>query len=140
MSTRETILAAVQSVLLAATAVTALVGTRIYRTRREQITAVPALQIEQDGVEAEQMVLGYTDHTMDIVITAFGEGDTPDSAPDAALSAAHAALMADPTLGQSNGVQILPNYRADPPNVDGIDFATIAHRYQVFYRTATNAL
>ena len=140
MSTRETILAAIQTVLLAAGAVTALVGTRVYRTRREQIATVPAIQIEQDGIESEQIVLGYTDHTMDVVVTAFGEDDTPDKAPDATLSAAHAALMADPTLGQSGGVQILPNYSVDAPNVDGIDFRAIAHRYRIFFRTATNAL
>lgn len=139
MSTRESVLAAIATILGAAGTVTALVSNRIYRTRREQIGALPALQIEQDGADSQEIVLGKSDTTLNVVLTAYAAGDTPDSAPDAALAAAHAALMADLTLGLGADVQLQPNYTLDAPQVDSFDYVALAHRYQVFIRTALNA-
>lgn len=140
MSTRETVLDAIKTRLLAASALTAIVGSHVYRTRRDQINADDAIEIEQDGIDSEQIVLGYTDHTMQVVLTAFGKDDIPDKGPDATLTAAHAALMADPTLGLADGVQILPGYNVETPQLGGFDLAALAHRYRIYFRTATTAL
>lgn len=140
MSTRETVLEAVRTTLANASAVATLVGTRVYRTRREQLAALPAIEIEQSGINSEQVVIGRQDHTLDVTVTAYATAETPDSAPDAVLAAAHAALFADRTLGLGADVQIMPNYAAETPQVDGFDYGALAHRYQIFFRTAPTAI
>ena len=135
MSAREDVLNAFVSQIGTGTSA----GARVYRTRREQLPALPALMIEQAGIQSEQIVLGYTDHTLSVDLIAFASGDTPDSAADTVLAEAHALLMADPSLGVS-GVSLLPAYSVEAPDVEQYDNARLAHRYQVFYRTATTAL
>lgn len=135
MSAREDVLNAFVTKIGSGTSA----GSRVYRTRREQLPALPALVVEQAGIQSEQIVLGYTDHTLNVDLIAYASGDTPDSAADTVLAEANALLQADPSLGLS-GVSLLPNYSVDAPDVEQYDNARLVHRYQVFYRTATTAI
>ena len=104
MSTRETILAAF------ATKLAGVAGGRVYRARREQIPTLPAIVIEQAGMQSDETVLGMTDHLLTVSVAVLATGETPDSAVDATLTAAHSAILADFTLGLGNEVNLLAHW------------------------------
>ena len=128
MSARETILAAFQ------TALSGLASGRVYRSRMEQLPALPAIVITPDGEDAEEKLLGVMDAELTVNVSIYAKGDTPDSAADSLLSAVHAALSADLSLGLGSDVQIQPRRRVNW-EFDQYDEARIAARYTVFYRT-----
>ncbi len=134
-SVRESILVAIAGKLVTAN----VADGRVYRTRREQIETLPAVEVELGGANAEELARGAMDHRMTVEVRALAKGDTPDTAADPVLLAAHAALMADLTLGLGNGVQLMPRFDADPPEVEAYDYARVTHRYTVTYRTDTGA-
>lgn len=135
MSTRETILAAFASAL------SGVAGGRVYRERREQIAAsgLPAVVVEPRSEEIGENVIGRADHRLEVVATIYASGDVPSTAADATLAAVHAAIMADPGLGQGSDVQVDPNARIDW-DIESYDEARAALTYTINYRTALGAM
>lgn len=135
MSTRDTILDAVTAALIAAN----VAGGQVFRTRREQITTLPAVEVTQAGMQSAENVLGRHDHALIVLVAVLAKGDTPDSAADPVLVAVHAALMADLSLGLGADVQIDINWETAEPDIDNYDYVRLAHRYTIHYRTATGS-
>jgi hypothetical protein len=133
MSTRETILAAI------ATALSGVAGGRVYRSRREDLGTLPAVVITPDGEEAEEAVLGVTDRRLVVAVDVYAKGDTPDTAADATLAAAWAALAAAPTLGLGTDVQLWPAHSIDW-DFEDFDYARATLRVTYLYRTATGSM
>ena len=71
-------------------------------------------------------------------VAVLAKGDTPSTAADATLLAAHVALQADLSLGLGNDVQMGARYEADDEAGD-FDYIRVTHRYPVIYRTATGS-
>lgn len=135
MSTCETILAAIKTKLVNAN----VAAGQIHHTRREQISVLPCVEIEQAGMQSQENVIGMTDHSLTVAVAVLAKGDIPDSAADPVRMAVHAALMADLSLGLGNDVQLRVNWETADPEVDNYDYARIVHRYTVDYRTTTGA-
>jgi hypothetical protein len=134
MSKRDDILAAVAAKLVTAS----VASGRIYRSRREQLGTLPAVIVEPDSETAEELVLGVTDAELRVAVRIFAEGDAPDSAADATLAAAHAALMADLSLGLAD-VQLSPRREIDW-QFENFDHAQVTARYLIQYRTAFGSM
>jgi hypothetical protein len=132
-STRETILAAV------ATALAGVASGRIYRSRREQLPTLPAVIVEPQGEDAAENVLGRMDRRLTVGVTVYAKGDTPDTAADATLAAAWAALFATPDLGLGSDVQIDPAHSIDW-DFEDFDQARATLHVTVNYRTATGSM
>ncbi len=128
MSTRDNILAAFQTTL------SALASGRVYRSRLEQLPALPAIVIEPDREDAEESMLGVMDATLDVQISLYARGDTPDNAADALLSSVHSAISADLSLGLGSDVQVMPRRRVSW-DFDRYDEARVVVGYTVAYRT-----
>ena len=128
MSTRDSVLAAFQTTL------SSLASGRVYRSRLEQLPAIPAIVITPDAEEAEEKLLGVMDAELTVTVAIYAKGDTPDNAADALLASVHSALCADLSLGLGSNVQILPRRRVGW-EFDQYDEARLAVRYTVFYRT-----
>lgn len=128
MSTRENILAAV------ATALAGVASGRVYRERKEQLPALPAVVILPGEERAEEVMLGAMDADLDVAIEIYAKGDTPSAAADATLAAVHAALMADLSLGLGADVQIRPRHSVRW-DYDQYDEARAVVVYTVAYRT-----
>jgi hypothetical protein len=128
MAIRENILAAF------ATTLGALASGRVYRSRMEQLPALPAIVIEPEAEEAAEQLIGVMDAELQVTVWIFAKGDTPDNAADSLLSSVHSALCADLTLGLGSDVQLLPRRRVSW-DFDKYDEARVAVRYSVFYRT-----
>lgn len=135
MSTRETILAAI------ATALAAVAGGRVYRGRREQLPTLPAVVIDPVSEDASELALGVLDRSLSVGIACYARGDTPDTAVDATLSAAWAALAAAPSLGLGSEVQMRMAHTIDWSG-DGADpdVARAELRVTYDYRTATGSM
>jgi hypothetical protein len=129
MSSRESILAAT------AAALSGLAGGRVYRERKEQLPAVPAIVITPAAEDAQEAVLGVMDAELQVRIEIYAKGDTPSAAADALLSSVHAALMADLSLGLGPEVQIQPR-RAVHWDSENYDDVRVAVTYTIFYRTS----
>jgi hypothetical protein len=135
MSQRDAILDAVKAKLVAAN----VAAGRVYRSRREQLETLPAVEIEQGGMQSGELAIGVTDHQLIVTVAVVAKGDTPDSTADPVLLAAHAALMADLSLGLGNDVQLRTSWETAEPDIDNFDYVRHVHRYQVDYRTSTGA-
>jgi hypothetical protein len=133
MSTRETILAALQTTLAS------VAGGRVYRWRKEQLLTLPAVIIRPESEEDTGEALGVTDTTMNVAFDVYARGDIPDQAADATLSAVYAALIPDPTLGLGSDVQIMPG-RVVTWDVDDYDDSRITLMMRIQYRTAQGAM
>ena len=129
MSTRDSILAAFQTTL------SALAGGRVYRSRLEQLPALPAIVIEPDREDAEESMLGVMDATLDVQISLYARGDTPDNAADALLASVHTAISANLSLGLGSDVQVMPRRRVSW-DFDKFDEARVVIGYTVAYRTS----
>jgi hypothetical protein len=128
VSTRENILAAF------ATTLGALASGRVYRERKEQLPAVPAIVITPANEEASEQLLGVMDAEISVNVELYVRGDTPSNAADSLLSSVQSALCADLSLGLGSDVQLLPR-RTVRWEQDNYDEARITVTYSVFYRT-----
>lgn len=128
MSQRETILATLKTTL------SSLCAGRVYRTRKEQLPALPAIIIRPDSESDEGLMLGCTDATLSVAIAIYASGDTPDQAADETLSAVLGTLKADSTLGFGSDVQIQPARRVDWA-FENYDDAEVTLRIDIQYRT-----
>lgn len=129
MSTRETILNAIQ------VALSGVAGGRVYRSRKEQIQTLPAVVIRPESEEDTGEELGVTDTLLNVAVTIYARGDIPDQAADATLSAVYAALIANPTLGLTSDVQIMPG-RIVSWQIEDVDDAAVTLVIRIHYRTA----
>lgn len=104
MSTRESVLAAFSSKLIAASVASA----RVYRSRQDALASdeLPAVVIEPLGESASETSLGMLDRTLTVRVSAFGRATPGDSTLDATLAAIETAILADRTLGLGAEVQV----------------------------------
>lgn len=133
MSTRENVLAAI------ATALSGLASGRVYRSRREQLSTLPAIVIEPERESASEEALGVTDRRLDVAIAVYANGDIPDNAADSTLAAAWAALYATPTLGLGSNVQLEPGHAVEW-DFDDFDYVRAILRVTINYRTTTGGM
>lgn len=133
MSTRETLLAALQ------TALSGLAGGRVYRSRKEQMPTLPAIVVRPESEEDPGDLLGVTDTVLTVAIEIYARGDIPDQAADVTLSAVYAAAIASPDLGLGSDVQILPG-RSVTWEIENYDDAGVTLRLRILYRTAMGAM
>lgn len=133
MSTRESILAAML------TALSGLANGRVYRTRQEQLSTLPAIVIEPQQDTTTEYVLGRADSRLTVNVSVFAKGDIPDSAADAALASVWSTLFATPSLGLGDGVQLLPD-REVIWNFDDYDYGQAILRVTYLYSTAIGAM
>lgn len=77
------------------------VGGRVYRSRVAAFARdeAPALVIEAGQAIPTIQALCKIDWSMDLIVSSYARGTIPDTAADATLTAAHALLMADRTVG-----------------------------------------
>lgn len=133
MSTRETLLAALQ------TALSGIAGGRVYRSRKEQMPTLPAIVIRPESEEDTGEMLGVTDTVLTVAIEIYARGDIPDQAADATLSDVYAAAIASPDLGLGSNVQIMPG-RSVTWEIEDYDDAGVTLHLRIFYRTALGAM
>jgi hypothetical protein len=133
MSTRETILAAI------ATTLAALAGGRVYRSRREQIATLPAVNILPDSETASEYALGAMDRRLTVSVQVLANGDTPDAAADSVLAAAWSALYATPDLGLGSDVQLDPAHEI-AWDFEDYDYTRATLRVNYLFRTATGSM
>lgn len=133
MSTRETLLAAV------AAALAGVAGGRVYRSRQEQIGTLPAINILPGAESAQEYALGAMDRRLTVNVHVMAKGDTPDTAADAVLSAAWAALAATPALGLGSDVQMDMAHEVDWEFED-YDYTRATLRVTYIYRTTIGSM
>jgi len=133
MSIRETILAAIQTQLAS------VAGVQVSRSRREQITDLPAVIVRPESEEDPGDLLGVSDTVLTVALDIYGRGEIPDQATDATLSAVYLALSTDPTLGLGSDVQILPG-RSVQWSTDAFDDSLVTLTLRITYRAYQGAL
>lgn len=127
MSQRETILEALR------TRLSGLCSGRVYRNRKEQFPALPAIVIRPDAADDTGDKLGYADWLLTVSVAIYAEGEQPDQAADAVLADVLALLKPDNALGLGGDTQIMPARRIDWA-FDNYDAAEVALRFQITYR------
>ncbi|QRM19557.1 DUF3168 domain-containing protein [Dechloromonas sp. TW-R-39-2] len=127
MSQREVVLAALKQAL------SGLCSGRVYRSRREQFPALPAIVIRPDADEDQGETLGYSDWNLTASIAIYATGETPDQAADSVLADVLGILKASPTLGLGSDVQVMPARRVDWA-FENYDDAEVTLRIQIIYR------
>lgn len=132
MSPRETILSALQTLLLDELA--GLCGTHVYRSRKEQLPALPTVIVRPDVEDDPGEMIGCSDSTLTVIVEIYARGDIPDQAADPVLSAALAAIKPDDALGLGTDVQIKPARRIEWA-IENYDDAGITLRIEITYRT-----
>ncbi len=128
MSQRENILAALKTTL------SGLCSGHVYRSRKEQLPAWPAIVIRPDIEEDPGEMIGCSDWTLTVAIEIYARGEIPDQAADPVLTAVLAALYADNALGLGADVQIKPARRIEWA-VENYDDAGVTLRIEITYRT-----
>lgn len=136
MSLRESVLAAIQSALVAAN----VASGRVYRSRTAALVTLPSVTVEPESESATEEVLGMLTRTLTVVVYVFAAGSPPDSAADATLALVESTLLADRTLGLGSEVQVLSpietTWDFDPEQSGSYDHTRIGLRFTVSYRTA----
>lgn len=128
MSQRETILAALHSSL------SGLCSGRVYRSRKEQLPAVPAIVIRPEAEEVTGEMLGVTDSVLTVAIEVYATGEIPDQAVDSTLASVFSILSAANPLGLGSDAQIRPSRRIEW-NFENYDDARVIVRVDIDYRT-----
>lgn len=128
MSPRETLLAALQTTL------SGLCAGRVYRSRKEQLPALPAIVIRPATEIDLGEMLGVTDATLTVAIAIYAQGDIPDQAADAVLADVLTALKTADPLGLGSDVQIKPARRIDWA-FEAWDDAEVTLTIEISYRT-----
>lgn len=128
MSTREDILAALKTLL------SGLADGRVYRSRKEQLPAVPAIVVRPAGAGTEGDILGVTDWVFAVAIDLYAKGDIPDQAADPLLDQVLSLLAPSNALGLGPDVQIKPSRRLDW-NFESYDDLQVVLYLDIDYRT-----
>lgn len=132
MSTREALLSAIVSAL------TGVASGGIYRSRREQLSALPAVVVTPHSEESSEALLGASDHRLTVTLDVYAKGDTPDSAADPVLAAVWAALSAAPAL--NTGDAFIEQTHSIEWDFEEYDHVRASLRVTINYRTATGAM
>ena len=136
-SIREQILLA----LMANTAGTVQLDSRIYRSRQEAFSraAFPALVVETASNEPAPYAAGTRTmtHALDVRFLLLVDAPIPDAAADPILVDLHSRLMADPILG-GLAMNIEPGPTTYAFAEDGV--AVVETHYLVKYRTLVQSL
>lgn len=127
MSARETLLAALQTTL------SGLCSGRVYRSRKEQLPALPAIVIRPESEEGAGDLLGRQDATLLTAIDIYASGDIPDQTADPILAAVESALFAAPDLGLGPDVQIKPGRRIEW-DIENFDDGRATLHIEIIYR------
>lgn len=136
-SQRETLLAAVKSLLTGATPAGANVDrSRVTALNRSEL---PAIVIKPKGESVDNSTRGLAVRNLTIEIEVHVRGDVPDQQADPTLVAAHAALMADQTLGGKCARVIERETQWDFSDADQ-SAAMVILTYDVVYLTPTGDL
>lgn len=138
MSKRESILQAVVAVLTAA----APSGVGVYRSRVDalQESEAPALMVAPETEVVQELGQGLVEARLQIAVTVLARAIlAPDAAADPIIEAAHAALMADPTLG---GLAFDTAEQSSEWAMDQTDLEAVAltARYVVWHRRSRASL
>ena len=137
MSRREDILAALQSRLNGVGAATA------YRSREAAVAraegVVILLRPEAEDVESLGVLPSVSSRSLVVVVTVIARGDIPDHIADPIITAAHAALMADTTLGGLTAQVCEESTKWDFEQADQTAVA-VEIRYRIRYHTAAASL
>jgi hypothetical protein len=120
---------------------TALVGSRIYRSRMEPFAReeFPAISVEPTADTADQTTIATLDWQLGVRISIFVRGAVPDSVADPIVSDVHSKLMNDTTL-QGYAIDLLPTavgfdlVEGDQP------IGVISCDFVVRYRTNLNSV
>lgn len=128
MSQRETILAALK------TSLSGLCSGRVYRTRKEQFPALPAIVIRPDAENDPGEMLGCTDATLSVAIAIYAKGEIPDQAADPVLADVLTALKSPVALGLGTDALIMPARRIEWA-FENYDDAEVTLRIDIQYRT-----
>lgn len=136
MSLRESVLAAIQSALVAAN----VASGRVYRSRTAALVTLPSVTVEPESETAAEEVLGMLTRTLTVAVAVFASGSPPDAAADATLALIESTLLADRTLGLGSEVQLTSQidtaWDFDPEDSGSYDHTRIALRFTVSTRTA----
>ena len=120
---------------------TAAVGTRIYRNRSEPLARneTPALMVTSEMDTPEEEVLGIHTRTLDLILSVFVRGNSPEGLADPVVESMHSKIMADHTLG---GLAL--DINAGPTKFDFMEAdmpaGIVSSRYTITYRTQVNSL
>jgi hypothetical protein len=128
MTTRESILAATKAKL------SSLADGRVYRSRKEQFPALPAIVIRPDSANTEGDALGVTDWVFGVSVELYNSADTPDQAADPLLDQVLSLLSESNALGLGADVQIRPSRRLDW-NFESYDDLQVVLHLDIDYRT-----
>jgi len=131
MSTRESILAAAAAALVTAS----VASGRVYRSRQEALTTLPAVIVEPLSESADETVLGMLDRTLSVAVSVHASGAPGDNAADATVAAVESAMLADRTLGLGSEVNILSTIDTRW-EFDEQDMCRATLIFQVSFRTA----
>jgi hypothetical protein len=133
VSTRESVLAAIAARLAT------LAGGRVYRSRQAQLPALPAIVIEPLSEEGTEEVLGRMSHTLRVAVRVFGRGDAPETAIDAVLADAWAAVSESPDLDLGSDVQVSQSYSIGW-DFDDDDLVRATLGIEVYFRTTLTGM
>lgn len=115
--------------------------TGIYRSRVEAFSRdeAPALVIEAGQAVPTIYATCKLNWEMDVLVSSYARGPVPDTAADAVLTAAHALLMADRTVG-GLAIDLVPGVVTT--DLERADLAScwLTAVYRVSYRTAVDDL
>lgn len=131
MSTRESILAAAAAALVTA----GVASGRVYRSRQEALTTLPAVIVEPVSESADEMPLGMLDRTLFVAVSIHASGAPGDNAADATVALVESTLLADRDLGLGPEVQI--RSAVDTRwEFDDQDMVRVTLTFNVSYRTS----
>jgi hypothetical protein len=128
MSLQESILAGVQ------TALAALASGRVYRDRREGIGTLPAISIEPESCEEQEIVIGKVDGVLVVAVGIYAAGETPSTAADGLAASVKSILVAGKDFGLGSDVQLMPGVSHEW-DFENYDFVRLVLRYRVQYRS-----
>lgn len=136
LSIREQIVQALATSVAALPVVTGVCRSRVEAYSRDES---PALTIEAGQAIPTIHALCKIDWSMDLLVSAYARGAVPDTAADAVLTAAHALLMADRTVG---GLAINVTPGPVTTDLERADAAScwMTAVYTVTYRTSIHDL
>ena len=124
-SARETLLARVLTVLLAANTAA---GARVYRSRTAAAPGNlgPTILVEPREESVGIGTTGTAYRSLSFSVSVAARGPVPDKLADPTCVSAHAALMADSTIGLAAGLEeIGSEWRFDEGDLDAVEVETL---------------
>ncbi|HTH40263.1 MAG TPA: hypothetical protein VL968_05695 [Rhodocyclaceae bacterium] len=135
-SIREAILVALEGLATQAVIANGKTADHVYRSRQAALDRgeVPALVVEPEEEQTEFQNTLWVIRKLMVVFTVFIRADVPDTDADPYITALHARLMADPTLGGLAARVIEQGTRWNFENADRNALGAEL-RYEIKYQT-----